>query len=86
MRTGIAFTPDLRYLATALRWPPSEEGKLVLLRPYYRHAIWDGVRFLAKIPVVSDIQLALDLWHYPVRGIEQAEVILARVYPWLAAG
>jgi hypothetical protein len=26
--------------------------------------------------VVSDLQLALDLWHYPIRGREQAEHLI----------
>jgi hypothetical protein len=26
-----------------------------------------------EVPVVSDLQLILDLWHYPVRGRETAE-------------
>jgi len=46
---------------------------LILVRPYYRNsAFYDGRR-IDGLPVVSDIQLYLDLYGYPVRGREQAE-------------
>jgi hypothetical protein len=59
-------------------WTPSDAGRLVLLRPYYRESVWFGLRRIESLPVVSDLQLILDLWHYPVRGREQAEVLLDR--------
>ncbi len=74
---------DLAHVATALGWPPASEGRVVLLRPFYRRSLWNGVRLVRRIPVVSDLQLALDLWDFPVRGREQAEVLLARRLPWI---
>jgi hypothetical protein len=33
------------------------------------------MRTIDEVPVVSDLQLVLDLWHYPLRGREQGEHI-----------
>jgi hypothetical protein len=70
---------ELTSLALANRWPVGDDGRLLLMRPYYRTSIWRGVRTLDRdgvsAPVVDDLQLALDLWHYPLRGREQANVI-----------
>jgi hypothetical protein len=72
-------------LVHGLGWRPSKEGRLVLMRPYYRRALWEDVRrgVTGGLPRVSDLQLVLDLWHYPLRGREQAEVVLADRLPWL---
>ncbi|MBV9107917.1 MAG: hypothetical protein JO306_00745 [Gemmatimonadetes bacterium] len=67
---------DLVALAHAQGWTPAEDGRLVLLKPYYRDAVWRGVRTLDELPVVTDLQLALDLWRYPLRGREQAEHLI----------
>lgn len=75
---------ELNNLAVANRWPVAEDGKLVLLRPYYRTSIWDSLQDLSHgigsdLNVVSNLQLALDLWNYPLRGREQAEIIVERL-------
>jgi DNA-binding transcriptional ArsR family regulator len=57
-------------------WQPDPKGALHLLIPKYKRSIWGGVRMLDEIPVVSDIQLILDLWNHPLRGREQAELLL----------
>lgn len=62
-------------------WPPAEDGRLVLMKPYYKHSAWYGLRTVDGLPVVSDLQLMLDLWHYPLRGTEQAEHILSTTFP-----
>lgn len=64
-------------IAEQQEWPLAEEGKLVLMKPYYRDSVWRGVREIQDLPVVSDLQLALDLWNYPLRGREQAEHIVS---------
>lgn len=64
-------------IAERAGWPVSGEGRLVLMRPYYRDSVWHNVRKVDDLPVVSDLQLALDLWHYPLRGREQAEHIVS---------
>jgi hypothetical protein len=58
-------------------WPVGEGGQLVLMKPYYRDSIWHGAREVQGLPVVSDLQLVLDLWQYPLRGREQAEHIIS---------
>jgi hypothetical protein len=71
-------SPDeLSEIAERQGWPVGDEGRLVLMRPYYRDSVWHGARENQGLPTVSDLQLALDLWHYPLRGREQAEHIIS---------
>lgn len=60
--------------ATAMKkgWEITPSGKLSLLAPLYDKSVWFKQNMVEGIPVVSPIQLVLDLWHYPVRGREQA--------------
>lgn len=58
-------------------WEAGEDGGLVLMAPVYRHSVWHGAREIGGVPVVGTLQLVLDLWHYPLRGREQAEHLLA---------
>ncbi|HET6763555.1 MAG TPA: hypothetical protein VFH27_07775 [Longimicrobiaceae bacterium] len=67
---------ELVDIASEQGWPLAPEGRLVLMKPFYRDSVWHGVQEVTGLPVVSDLQLALDLWHYPVRGREQAEHLL----------
>jgi len=67
---------ELIHVGRAHGWTPAEEGQLVLMKPYYRTSVWEGVEQAGTVPVVSELQLALDLWHYPLRGREQAEHLL----------
>ncbi|HYR07069.1 MAG TPA: helix-turn-helix domain-containing protein [Longimicrobium sp.] len=67
---------ELFDVADAEGWPAAQDGGLVLMKPYYRHSVWHGLRMVEDLPVVSDTQLVLDLWHYPLRGMEQAEHLL----------
>lgn len=67
---------DLLSLAREQGWETGDDGQLVLMKPYYRHSVWQGMRSVGKLPVVSDLQLALDLWHYPLRGREGAEHLI----------
>ncbi len=57
-------------------WSPGEDGLLVLMAPKYKRSLWQGVREIEGVPVVSLLQLILDLWHHPLRGREQARVLL----------
>ena len=66
----------LAAVAARAGWQPASDGRLVLLAPHYRMSVWHGVRTLERLPVVSDVQLMLDLWNYPVRGREEAEALL----------
>jgi hypothetical protein len=68
----------LARLARRLGWSPDPKGRLHLLRPHHKTSVWTGVDLLDGVPVVSDLQLILDLWHHPIRGREQAELILEK--------
>jgi hypothetical protein len=68
---------ELHDVAEREGWQAADDGRLVLMKPYYKDSVWHGLRTVNDLPVVSDTQLVLDLWHYPLRGIEQAEHILA---------
>lgn len=66
----------LRGVVDRIGWTPSTTGSVMLLVPFHANSAWYGRRLVQGIPVVSDLQLALDLWHHPNRGREQAERIL----------
>lgn len=67
----------LRAVATERDWEPGDDGRLVLMAPYYERSLWPGITRLDRLPVVGIEQLLVDLWRYPVRGREQAEHLLA---------
>ena len=50
----------------------AQGANLVLMLPYYKHSVFYDFREINGLRVVSDIQLYLDLYGYPVRGREQA--------------
>ena len=66
---------ELRAIAEREGWPRDAAGRVVLMKPAYRTSVWHGIASIGdgRVPVVSDLQLILDLWHYPVRGRETAE-------------
>lgn len=66
-------------LAMEQGWEPSASGRLVFLTPAYRTSVWFQEQCIGGVNVVSPVQLVLDLWHYPVRGREQAEHIIDTV-------
>lgn len=64
----------LAYFEKKLNLSETEQGaNLVLMFPYYKHSVFYDSRIVNKLRVVSDIQLYLDLYGYPARGLEQAE-------------
>lgn len=50
----------------------AQGANLVLMLAYYKHSVFYDFREINGLRVVSDIQLYLDLYGYPVRGREQA--------------
>lgn len=53
-----------------------EKGpNIIFLLPYYNNSVFFDKQIIKGIPVVSDLQLYLDLYNYPLRGREQAEKI-----------
>lgn len=68
---------DLLRMGEDHGWEHAPDGRVVLMKPYYRTSVWHQMQTLHQLPVVSTLQLALDLWHYPLRGREQAEHLLS---------
>ncbi len=68
-------------LVRKLDWPPDSSGRFQFLMPYYKTSVWEGVREQDGVPVVSDLQLMIDLWNHPIRGREQAELLLEKHLP-----
>lgn len=62
-----------------LQLKPDKLGPIHLIEPYYANSGAYGAQVVRKLPVVSDLQLYLDCYRYPVRGREQAEHILSQV-------
>lgn len=56
--------------------PSLGEGQFTILTPYYGKAAFFGARPVNGAPVISDLQLFLDLARFPVRGPEAAEALL----------
>ena len=81
---AVRHAAELAEVAEASGWEAGS-GRVVLLRPEYDDSLWPETRRIDGIPVVSDLQLVLDLWHYPMRGREQAEVILEAMEKRIAA-
>jgi hypothetical protein len=75
----VASDADLKELGTELGWTPDPSGQLVLMRPAYRTSVWHNLQRVRNAPVVSDLQLIVDLWHYPTRGRETAEQLFSRI-------
>jgi hypothetical protein len=65
---------DITSLAKKLKLKEAEEGaNFVFLLPHYKHSVFYDKQKLRGLWVVSDLQLYLDLYNYPIRGLEQAE-------------
>ena len=58
--------------------PVPRGGNLHILEPYYGRAVWYAPNDVDGIQSVSDVQLFLDLIHYPVRGPEAAADLLKK--------
>lgn len=74
-----ASADDLLAVGERRGWEAAEGGKVVLMAPFHKKAAWHGTQRIRSLPVVSNLQLILDLWHYPVRGREQAEHLISTV-------
>ncbi len=72
---------DLWHLARNLGWKHAPEGTLHLLLPHYRTSVWSRMADVQGVPVVSRLQLILDLWNHPDRGREVAEGLMEEDAP-----
>lgn len=65
---------NMDFFVNQLSLKPVEQGvNIVFLFPFYKNSVFFGKQKVKNLWVVSDIQLYLDLYKYPLRGIEQAE-------------
>jgi hypothetical protein len=62
----------------ALEDAPPSQSNLLLSDPYYRVAARFGSQVIEGFPLVSDLQLYLDLRSYPIRGEEAARDLFAK--------
>jgi hypothetical protein len=63
-------------LAQRLKLREVERGaNVILCHPHYKHSAFHGMHQIDGLWVVSDLQLYLDLYKYPLRGLEQAEYL-----------
>jgi hypothetical protein len=60
-------------------------GNIYLVRPYYKQSVFYGVRQINGVSVVSDIQLYVDLYNFPMRGREQAEHLMRERLSYLTS-
>jgi len=65
---------DIKWFVEKLKLREAKKGtNLIFLLPYYKHSVFYGKQKIRGLWVVSDLQLYLDLYNYPIRGREQAE-------------
>jgi len=50
-------------------------ANVIFLIPHYKNSVFYNKQSINGLWVVSDIQLYIDLYNYPIRGLEQAEQI-----------
>jgi len=60
-------------------------GNVYLVWPYYKHGAFYGIREINGVRVVSDVQLYVDLYNFPMRGREQAEHLMRERLSYLTS-
>jgi len=69
------------FFIKALKLRPVDQGaNIIFLYPYYKNSVFYGMKKIEGLQVVSPIQLYLDLYKYPLRGIEQAAKIFEKYF------
>jgi hypothetical protein len=56
--------------------PAEEGGTFHLVLPHYTRSVFFNHSIVRSVPVVSPVQLYLDLVHFPLRGLEAADVLV----------
>ncbi|GAH74242.1 unnamed protein product, partial [marine sediment metagenome] len=65
---------SIEFFEKRLKLKQAQQGaNVIFLLPYYKQSVFYGKQKIRGLWVVSDIQLYLDLYNYPIRGLEQAE-------------
>jgi len=52
-----------------------EGGNIFIFKPTYKKSVFFGLQRVKGYPVVSNLQLYLDLYHFSQKGTEQAEML-----------
>jgi len=73
--------PDIRSeLEKALQLEPQERGyEVLLIEPYYKSLLNLGMSTNKNVRTASVLLTFLDLYHFPLRGQEQAEFMAERI-------
>lgn len=50
-------------------------GNVFIFNPHYKNSVFFGMQSVKGFPVVSNLQLYLDLFNFPQRGLEQTEML-----------
>jgi hypothetical protein len=67
---------SIKWFAENLKLREVDEGaNLIFLLPFYKQSVFYDIQKKDSLKIVSDLQLYLDLYKYPIRGLEQAEHI-----------
>lgn len=65
---------SIDFFVKRLKLKEVQQGaNVIFLLPYYKHSVFYDKQKIRGLWVVSDLQLYLDLYNYPIRGLEQAE-------------
>lgn len=65
---------SIDFFVKLLKLKEAEQGaNVIFLLPHYKHSVFYGKQKIGGLIVVSDIQLYIDLYNFPIRGLEQAE-------------
>lgn len=73
--------PDVRsILEEVLQLEPQERGyEVLLIEPYYKALLSHGIELDENVKICPVLLTFLDLYHFPLRGQEQAEFMAERV-------
>lgn len=70
---------NLMNIVNILHLEPQEKGyEVLLIEPYYKSLLKSGTTFINGIAVAPVLLTFLDLYHFPLRGLEQAEFMAER--------
>lgn len=80
---------DIEFFRQALALKVAEEGagaNIIFLLSHYENSVFHDKQKVRGLWVVSDIQLYIDLYNYPLRGLEQAEHLFEKRLKQLVEG
>jgi len=67
---------EIEFFGSKLKAKETDTGaNIIFWTPYYKNSVFYGAQDVEGLKVTSDLQLYLDLYNYPIRGLEHAEQI-----------